>query len=174
MGHQSWAKMVISLGQQVVGGMIENAIKSMLADDMTKERDAAAAARKAFNMGMSMGGPAGFILGPVMGAAAFASVMAFQSGTEGVPGVGKGDIVPTMLEPGEGVVPGGVMDGLKNMARNGGFQGGGHTYHVHVRPTYHVNTIDGDGMQGHALERLHRSTHGPFSYRAPEDEPMNK
>jgi hypothetical protein len=52
-----------------------------------------------------------------------------------------------MLSPGEGIVPGGVMDGLRNVARNGGFNGGGPTYHVHVRPTYHVNTIDGDGMR---------------------------
>jgi hypothetical protein len=43
MGHQSWSKMVVSLGQQVFSGMIENAIKSMLADDRTKEKDTATA-----------------------------------------------------------------------------------------------------------------------------------
>jgi hypothetical protein len=57
-----------------------------------------------------------------------------------------------MLTPGEGVVPGGVMDGLRNMARNGNMGQAGHTTVVHVRPTYHVSTIDGDGMQ-EALEK---------------------
>jgi len=151
MGHESFAKMVTSLGNQVVSGMIENAIKSMLAADMTKEKDAAAAARKAFNIGMSMGGPAGVVLGPVFGAAAFAAVMAFEGGGI-VPGVGTGDIVPAMLTPGEGVVPKGVMEGLSNMARNGQMGTSGNHYTMHVRPTYHVNTIDGDGMRA-ALDK---------------------
>jgi hypothetical protein len=145
MGHQTWAKMVVSFGQEVVGGMIENAIKSMLAADMTKERDAAAAARKAFNIGMSIGGPAGVILGPVMGAAAFAQVMAFSSGTDEVPGVGRGDMVPAMLEPGEGVVPGGVMDGLSKIAREGGFNQGQHIHATaHFAPQIHA--LDADGV----------------------------
>jgi hypothetical protein len=146
MGHESWAKMVTSLGSQVVSGMMENAIKSMLADDMTKERDAAAAARKAFNIGMNIGGPAGIILGPAFAAAAFTAVMAFQEGTDRVPGVGRGDIVPTMLEPGEGVVPGGVMDGLRQMVRNGGMSGGGPHYHLtaHFAPAVHA--LDADGV----------------------------
>lgn len=151
MGRESWAKMSIQLGQQVVSGMIENAIKSMLADDLTKEKDAAYAARKAFNIGINIGGPAGMILGPAFAAAAFTAVMAFQGGGI-VPGVGGVDSVPAMLTPGEGVVPKGVMDGLSSMARNGGFNQQGQTVHVHVRPTYHVNTIDGDGMKA-ALEK---------------------
>jgi hypothetical protein len=56
-----------------------------------------------------------------------------------------------MLTPGEGVVPGGVMDGLRNMARNGGFENG-HTTNVHVKPVYHVQAIDGKGMKD-ALEK---------------------
>lgn len=44
------------------------------------------------------------------------------------------------------------MEGLNNLARSGGFEGRGNTTVVHVRPTYHVNTIDGDGMQA-ALEK---------------------
>jgi predicted RNA binding protein with dsRBD fold (UPF0201 family) len=150
MGHQTWAKMVNQLGDQVVSGMIQNAIKSMLTQDMTKEKDAAAAARKAFNIGMSMG-PAGIILGPVFGAAAFAAVMAFEGGGI-VPGTGSGDIVPAMLTPGEGVVPKGVMEGLSNLSKSGGLSGGTSTTHVHVRPTYHVQTIDGNGMKA-ALEK---------------------
>jgi len=151
MGHQTWAKMVTSLGDQVVSGMLENAIKSMLAADMDKERQAAKAARQAYNIGMSIGGPAGVILGPVFGAAAFAAEMAFAEGGV-VPGIGRGDVVPAMLSPGEGVVPGGVMDGLSKLARSGGLNSGGHTYNLQLRPTYHVQTIDGDGM-GAALEK---------------------
>jgi hypothetical protein len=151
MGHQTWSRMLVSLGDQVVSGMMENAIKSALADDFTKEKDAAFAARKAFMSGMQLPFPANIIAAPVLAAGAFAAVMAFEGGTDRVPGVGRGDVVPTMLTPGEGVVPGGVMDGLRNVARNGGFEHGP-SMTVHVRPTYHVNTIDGDGMQA-ALEK---------------------
>jgi hypothetical protein len=145
MGHQSWAKTVTMFGQQVVAGMIENAIKSMLAEDMTKEKDAAAAARKAYVTGTSMGGPAGMILGPVFAAAAFAGVMAFEGGGV-VPGVGNGDSVPAMLTPGEGVVPKGVMEGLSHMAKNGGMTG--QAAHVqmaaHFSPTVHA--LDSEGV----------------------------
>ena len=93
------------------------------------------------------------VLGPTFAAVTFAAQMAFAGGTDAVPGVGRGDSVPSMLTPGEGVVPGGVMDGLRAMARNGTLGGGGTTVnHFHHSPTYHVNTIDGDGMRG-ALEK---------------------
>lgn len=148
MRHETFAKMIISLGDQVISGMIENAIKSMLTDDMTKEKDAAAAARKAYLSGASIGGPAGLVLGPVMGAAAFAAVMAFQGGTDSVPGVGTGDIIPAMLEPGEGVVPKGVMEQLSGLAKNGGLSGGqGPHIHIHgvqYAPTVHA--LDADGV----------------------------
>ncbi|MGO9937183.1 MAG: hypothetical protein ACLPH3_05885 [Terracidiphilus sp.] len=147
MGHQTWAKMIDSLGNQAVSSMMSNAIKYVLSNKFRQESDAKAAAAAAYKTGESIGGPAGVILGPVFAAAAFAGAMAFEGGTDRVPGVGRGDIVPSMLTPGEGVVPGGVMDNLGKMAREGGFNGGGQTVHVHVRPTYHVNTIDGDGMQ---------------------------
>ena len=145
MGHETWAKMVTSLGNEVVAGMIQNAIKSMLTQDMTKEKDAAAAARKAFNIGMSIGGPAGMVLGPVMGAAAFTAVMAFNEGTDSVPGVGRMDSVPTMLTPGEGVVPGGVMDGLRQLVSDGGLSRG-QTIHAtaHFAPTVHA--LDAEGV----------------------------
>ena len=104
-------------------------------DDFGKEKDAAKAARKAYNNGMEMG-PAGVVIAPIWAAAAFASVMAFQGGTDSVPGTGSGDIVPAMLEPGEGVVPKGVMDGLSNVARNGGLDGGGTHNHVTYARTH--------------------------------------
>jgi hypothetical protein len=59
-----------------------------------------------------------------------ALVLLAREATDGVPGSGKCDKIPAMLEPGEGVVPGGVMDGLRNMARSG-TMGGGSTYHAH-------------------------------------------
>jgi hypothetical protein len=152
MGHQTWSKMLLSLSDQVVSGMMENAIKSALADDFTKEKDAAFAARKAFMSGMQLPFPANLVAAPVLAAGAFAAVMAFEGGTDRVPGIGRGDVVPSMLSPGEGVVPGGVMDGLRTMARNGGFDGARSPITVHVRPTYHVNTIDGDGMKA-ALDK---------------------
>ena len=144
MGHQTWAKMVNQLGDQVVSGMIQNAIKSMLTEDMTKEKDAASAARKAFNIGMSMG-PAGIILGPVFGAAAFAAVMAFEGGGI-VPGTGSGDVVPAMLTPGEGVVPGGVMEGLSNLVKSGGMGGTTHVTPVHIPHSPTIHALDSEGM----------------------------
>jgi len=147
MRHQSFAQMLGGIGDQIVAGMIKNALMSIMADDMSRERDAAKAARLMFNAGASLPFPVNIVAAPVMGAAAFASVMAFQQGTDSVPGFGTGDKVPAMLEPGEGVVPGGVMDGLRNMVRSGSM-GGNRTTHVHYAPTFHVQTIDGDGVRG--------------------------
>jgi hypothetical protein len=88
-------------------------------------------------------------MGPLLGAMAFASVMAFEGGTDRVPGSGRGDIVPALLEPGEGVVPGGVMDKLSAMARSGSMDSGGSTHvHVHYSPTNHVHAIDGASVKG--------------------------
>jgi hypothetical protein len=145
MRHQSFASMMDSIGNQVVSGMMQNAIKSVMANDFTKESDAAAAARKAFLAGMHFPFPANIVMGPALGALAFASVMAFQSGTDGVPGTGTGDRIPAMLEPGEGVVPGGVMDGLRSMARSG-TMGGGHQYHVHAPVHFNLSALDSTGM----------------------------
>jgi hypothetical protein len=145
MGHQTWAQTLMSIGDQVVSAMIENAIKSMLADDMTKEKDAAYAARQAFKAGMHFPFPANLVMAPVLAAGAFAAVMAFQSGTDMVPGTGKGDRVPAMLEPGEGVVPGGVMDGLRSVAKNGGFQQG-QAIHVHATYAPKIQAFDSTGV----------------------------
>jgi hypothetical protein len=145
MRHQTFGAMMVGIGNQVVSGMMQNAIKSVMANDFTKESDAAAAARKAYLAGMHFPFPANIVMGPALGALAFASVMAFQDGGV-VPGIGKGDRVPAMLEPGEGVVPGGVMDGLRNMARSGTMGGGSH-YHAHVSPTYNLQALDTAGME---------------------------
>jgi hypothetical protein len=153
MGQKTWAQTVEQLGRQAVSTILQNAMLTAEAAAIGRESQAAQAARTAFvNTEQAIPGPWGVMAGMAMGALAFATVSGYADGTDAVPGVGRGDVVPAMLTPGEGVVPGGVMDGLRTIARNGGFNGQGQTVHVHVRPTYHVNTIDGDGMRG-ALEK---------------------
>jgi hypothetical protein len=149
-GHESLAKTEERLTEQAVSHMLQAAIQMMAGDKVTQMSHAKSAAAGAYNAmaNIPIVGPE---LGALAAAAVFAGAMAFEKGGI-VPGVGRGDIVPAMLEPGEGVLPGSVMDGLHNLARNGGFEGRGNTTVVHVRPTYHVNTIDGDGMQA-ALEK---------------------
>jgi hypothetical protein len=63
MRHQSFAAVFTSIGNQVVSGMMQNAIKSVMANDFTKESDAAAA-RKAFLAGMHFPFPANIVMGP--------------------------------------------------------------------------------------------------------------
>jgi hypothetical protein len=142
------------MAQGAFESMISNSLKAALmevAHEKTAQLAHAEAAAAASWHAMS-GIP---VIGPVLGAAAaaatFAGAMAFQSGGV-VPGIGTGDIVPAMLEPGEGVLPKGLMEGLSNAAKSGGMGGSTHVTHVHVNPTYHVNTVDGDGMQD-ALEK---------------------
>jgi hypothetical protein len=55
---------------------------------------------------------------------AFASVLVLENGGV-VPGVGHGDIVPAMLEPGDAVKPKRLTEGLTMTARSGN-SGGGH------------------------------------------------
>lgn len=145
MGHQSFATMMDSIGDQVVSGMLRTALMSIMTADMDKERQAASAARKMFLAGAQFPFPVNVVMAPLMGAAAFASMMAFEGGGI-VPGVGRGDVIPAMLTPGEGIVPGGVMDGLQKMARSG-TTGGGTTVNVHVRPNYHLQALDTGGME---------------------------
>jgi hypothetical protein len=143
MGHRSFASMMSSIGDQVVSGMLDNALKSIMANDMTKESDAAKAAREAFKTGVAIP-VVGPVMGPIFGAAAFAAMMAFEGGGV-VPGVGRGDVVPAMLTPGEGIVPGSMMDRL-NEAAKAGF-GGTTNHHFHIRPTYNLSALDASGME---------------------------
>jgi hypothetical protein len=146
MRHESFAKMVTQLGDQMIAGMMETAIKSVLANDFTKESDAAAAARKAYNSMASIPyiGPA---LGAAAAASAFTMMMAFEDGGI-VPGVGNGDTVPAMLTPGEAVLPKNLTEGLTNAARNGNLDGGGGDVHVHHHMTSHIHAIDGASVKG--------------------------
>lgn len=150
MRQRTFSAEMAALSDQVAAGMLQNAIKAILANDMTKPSDAAKAAREGWKAGMHFPFPANLAMAPALAAAHFASVMAFQEGGI-VPGVGRGDVVPAMLEPGEGVVPKGVMEGLSNMARSGGMGGGNH-YHVHTRVVLHASALDSGGMDK-VLER---------------------
>jgi hypothetical protein len=146
MRHESMAKMVVSLGDQMAAGMIQNAIKSILADDMTKEHDAAKAARKAYLAGMEFPFPANLVMGPALGAMAFASVMAFEKGGL-VPGSGNGDTVPAMLTPGEAVLPKALTEGLSNAAQHGSLGNGGQEVHVHNHFSPQIHAVDSDGVE---------------------------
>jgi hypothetical protein len=85
------------------------------------------------------------VIGPALGAAAaaatFAGAMAFQEGGI-VPGTGVGDIVPAMLEPGEGVIPKSLMESMKNG------NGGAPSNHYTVNAPIHMNAsaLDADGV----------------------------
>lgn len=148
MRHQTWGQMITSIENQVVSSVISAALKHIEANAMTKQSDAAAAARKMFNAGMKLPFPANLVAAPTLAAGAYATVMAFQGGTDMVPGVGRGDIVPTMLEPGEGVVPGGVMDGLRKMAASGGMAGGQHHHHhLHYHDNRSIQAFDQHGVR---------------------------
>jgi hypothetical protein len=105
--------------------------------------DARTAAGNAYEWGWEHGGVAAPVLAPALAAGAFAIGLAFQNGGI-VPGVGRGDIVPAMLEPGETVLPKGLTEALSRSTN----PGPSNTTHLHYRPTFHVNTIDGDGVQG--------------------------
>jgi hypothetical protein len=139
--------MLIGLGDQVAAGILQNALKMILADDMTKGHDAAAAARKAFLAGENaLPGIPGVILGGVLAAGAFAKVMAFETGGI-VPGVGMGDTVPAMLTPGEAVLPKNLTDNLRSAARSGNLGGGGGEVHLHVHQTNHIHAMDSEGVE---------------------------
>jgi hypothetical protein len=144
MRHETFAKAMLGFGDQIVAGMMENAIKSILANDMTKESDAAAAARKAYLAGMHFPFPVNIVMGPVLAAAAFASVMAFEGGGI-VPGVERGDVVSARLEPGETVLPKRMTERL-NSASDSGDSNRPHV-HIHINHAPTIHALDSAGME---------------------------
>lgn len=156
MGHQTWGQMVVSIGGTVAQGMIQNAIMSMLALDMTKPKEAAAAARKGYLMGQHFPYPTNIVMAPLLAATSFAAVMAFAEGGE-VPGRGSGDTVPSMLTPGETVVDKRLTQDLKNMVANGG-AGGTTVIRAHFAPVIHA--VDADGvdrmLEKHGNKFIHK------------------
>ncbi len=143
MRQESFSKAMIGLGDQVASGMIQNAMKAILAHDMTKPHDAARAAREMFLAGTHFPFPTNLVMAPLLGAAAFATVMGYERGGI-VPGVGNGDIVPARLEPGEAVLPKRMTENLNKASADGA---SGHTYNIHVHHSPTVQALDADGMK---------------------------
>jgi hypothetical protein len=145
-GQRSFVSVMGGLANQLTQNVIQAGIARMNGQRAEQLSDAKTAASHVYAE-VSSWPVVGPFLAPIAAGGAFAAVMAFNEGTDAVPGVGNRDTVPAMLTPGEGVVPGGVMDGLRKMANNGGFDGGsGQTVHVHVRPVYNLQALDGKGI----------------------------
>lgn len=144
--HRSFASMIGSIGDEVANGMLQNAIKSVMALDFGKEKEAAAAARKMFIAGTKFPFPANLIMPEVLGAAAFASVMAFESGGI-VPGVENADIVNAKLMPGETVLPKNITEKLNRATDDSGNSQRPTHVHHHAHH-YHINAIDGASVKG--------------------------
>jgi hypothetical protein len=145
-GHESMGKMFQGVTESMISNALKAAIMQQTAEGSAQLAHAKSAASGAASAVSSIPfvGPA---LAPIAAAAVFAGAMAFENGTDRVPGIGRGDIVPSMLSPGEGVVPGGVMEGLRNVARNGGFDQGPH-YHITTQVHMNASALDTDGMDG--------------------------
>jgi hypothetical protein len=82
-------------------------------------------------------------IGEIVGAGAFAAVMAFAEGGL-VPGSGDGDTVPAMLTPGETVVTKALTQQVAQS--QGGGNGGGRGHVIQHSPTYNVSTMDSRGF----------------------------
>jgi hypothetical protein len=143
MQHQSFASMMSSLGQEVIAGMLQNALMLETVDGRKRLSKARTAASEAFEWGWEHGGIAAPVLAPVLGAGAFAAAMAFEEGGI-VPGVGRGDIVPAKLTPGEAVIPKQMTERLSRAADDGPSQRG--PVHLHVHHSTTVHAIDAQGM----------------------------
>jgi hypothetical protein len=152
MRHETFGKMMLSLGDQVAAGMIQNALKSILALNMEKPHQAAAAGRMGWLAGMRFPFPADLVMAPLLAAAGFTAVMAYEGGGM-VPGTGRGDVVPAMLEPGETVLPKKLTEGLM---RSGGNAGGGNVTHVQAHFAPVVHAVDAEGVD--RMLRTHADT----------------
>ena len=145
-GQQSFVSVMGGLINQLSQNLIQSVLERQNVQRVEQLGNAKVAASNVYAE-VSSWPVVGPFLAPIAAGGAFAAVMAFNEGTDGVPGVGNRDTVPAMLTPGEGVVPGGVMDGLRKMANNGGLgAGNGQTVHVHVRPTYNLQALDSKGI----------------------------
>ena len=144
-GHRTFAQMVQQYAQDAAGSLMRLAVASLDANERTKMSDAGKAARDAFKTTMAaFPSPVNLVMAPLAGASAFTTMMGFNQGGI-VPGMGSGDITPIMATPGESILPKKMTEMLLAVAQSGGLnQSPGIT--VHVRPTYHVQALDGSGM----------------------------
>jgi hypothetical protein len=149
---KSFGKSMVGVAREMSESMIEGLIKWGMQDLITKLGMKASASMLAGSNAVASMAAAPFPVNlgaPAFGASMMGSAMAFADGGI-VPGVGKGDIVPARLEPGEGVLSNKVMDGLRSIAAGNG-SGGGDS-HYHYRPTIHIQALDRDGVD-HVLTK---------------------
>ncbi len=117
-GQQSAASVMQGAIQNIESSLIQMAVAEIAHLDDTKLAQAKHAARWMFNAGEHFPWPTNIVMAPALAALGFASVMAFERGGI-VPGVERGDVVPAMLTPGEGVIPKPVMEGLTRAGDSG-------------------------------------------------------
>ena len=145
------AQSMEKLGAQMLEGVVSHTLMMITTQDWQRASDAKTAAANAY-ASVSAIPVVGPFLAPEAAAGAFAAVMAFDGGGI-VPGINGGrDSVNAVLGPEEMVLPAPLSTGLQQMIKDGvaGNKNAGDT-HLHYSNTYHVNTIDGDGMR-EALE----------------------
>ena len=145
------AQSMEKLGAQMLEGVVSHTLMMITTQDWQRASDAKTAAANAYASVSAIPVVSPF-LAPEAAAGAFAAVMAFDGGGI-VPGINGGrDSVNAVLGPEEMVLPAPLSTGLQQMIKDGvaGNKNAGDT-HLHYSNTYHVNTIDGDGMR-EALE----------------------
>jgi hypothetical protein len=144
---KSFGKSMEGVAREMSESMIEGLIKWGMQDVITKMgMKATAASLAGANATASMAlAPWPVDMGaPAFGATMMGTAMAFEAGGI-VPGVGKGDIVPARLEPGEGILNNRVMDGLKAVAAGNG-SAGGKEVHIHNHFSPQIHAVDSEGV----------------------------
>jgi hypothetical protein len=134
---KNMAQTFAQVGKQMLQSEIQHMLEIGTIQGMERFNNARKSATDAFAFA---GNP---IIGAPLAAATFAAVMAFEEGGI-VPGVGRGDIVPARLEPGEGVLSNRIMDGLRDVASGG--RGGSGDIHMHNHFSPQIHAVDADGV----------------------------
>lgn len=145
MGKQTFGKMMQGLDTQMAETAMQNAIMALAQQQWTDKASKLSSAEKA--AGKAFAWAPNPLIGAPLAAAAFAAVLAFNEGGI-VGGVGRGDIVPAMLTPGEAVLPKGLTEMLVNKAKFGDSGGSGETHIHNHEHHFHINAVDGASVRG--------------------------
>lgn len=136
------AKAFEHLGEQMIQHALTNLLQMSAIDRKKELMDAKSAAKSAFKWVMQdVPFPANSVLAPIAAAAAFAGVMAFETGGE-IPGSGP---VPIIAHGGETVVTKALSDQVKNNSTTNNSQSSNDT-HIH---------IDARGADAGVEQRIH-------------------
>lgn len=139
--NRSLAQAFRQTGEQMAEQAIKNLIMMELTGDKTKLIAAKTAYHKAF---AAMSGiPPAPMWGYAAGAAAFASVMSFETGGK-IPGnaTGAAGAVPIIGHQGETIITKALTDRVERAEAHGGGMGGG-SHSFHYNPTVHAMDADG-------------------------------